>query len=59
MLEMQHHLQEMHRQIVEHRRRTNAEIHNDAYLTLMSLEEYVNPYLLRYGWQVPVGPMST
>jgi hypothetical protein len=44
MLEVQHHLQEMDRQIVEHRQRTNAEIHNDAYLTLMSLEEYVNPY---------------
>ena len=44
MLEMQQHLQEMDRQIVEHRQRTNAEIHNDAYLTLMNLEEYVNPY---------------
>jgi len=44
MLEVQQHLQEMDRQIVEHRQRTNAEIHNDAYLTLMSLEEYVNPY---------------
>ena len=44
MLEVQQHLQEMDRQIVEHRQRTNAEIHNDAYLTLMNLEEYVNPY---------------
>ena len=44
MLEVQQHMQEMDRQIVEHRQRTNAEIHNDAYLTLMNLEEYVNPY---------------
>jgi len=44
MLEVRQHMQEMDRQIVEHRQRTNAEIHNDAYLTLMSLEEYVNPY---------------
>ena len=44
MLEVQQHLQQLNRQIGEHRRRTNAEIHNDAYLTLMNLEEYVNPY---------------
>jgi hypothetical protein len=44
MLEVQQQLQQMDRQIVEHRQRTNAEIQNDAYLTLMDLEEYVNPY---------------
>jgi hypothetical protein len=44
MLEIQQHIQELDRQIVEHRQRTNAEIQNDAYLNLMDLEEYVNPY---------------
>lgn len=28
----------------EHQRRTNAEIHNDVFLTLTDQEEYVNPY---------------
>lgn len=31
------------REIVEHRRRTNAEINNQAYHSLMGTEEYVNP----------------
>lgn len=31
------------REIVEHRRRTNAEINNQMYHTLMGTEEYVNP----------------
>jgi len=44
MLEIQQQLQDMDRQIVEHRQRTNAEIQNDAYLTMMEQEEYVNPY---------------
>ena len=44
MLEIQQQLQDMDRQIVEHRQRTNAEIQNDAYLTMMELEEYVNPH---------------
>jgi hypothetical protein len=44
MLEIQRHMQELDRQIVEHRQRTNAEIQNDAHLTLMNQEEYVNPY---------------
>jgi len=43
-LEIQRQLQEMDRQIVEHRQRTNAEIQNDAYLTLMEQEEYKNPF---------------
>ena len=29
---------------MEHRQRTNAEIQNDGYLTMMELEEYVNPH---------------
>lgn len=44
MLEIQQHLQQLDREIVEHRQRTNAEIHSDAYLNLMNQEEYVNPY---------------
>jgi hypothetical protein len=44
MLEIQQQLQQLDRQIVEHRQRTNAEIQNDAYLNLMNQEEYVNPY---------------
>lgn len=44
MLEIQRQMQDIDHQIAEHRRRTNAEIQNDAYLTLMDLEEYVNPY---------------
>jgi len=32
------------REITSHRQRTNAEIHNDMYLTLTEQEEYVNPY---------------
>jgi len=44
MLEIQQHLQQLDREIVEHRQRTNAEIHNDAYLNLMNQEEYMNPY---------------
>ena len=44
MHEVQQQLQDIDRQIVEHRQRTNAEIQNDAYLTMMELEEYVNPH---------------
>jgi hypothetical protein len=43
-LEVQQQLQDIDRQIVENRARTNAEISNDQYLTLMEQEEYVNPY---------------
>jgi len=32
------------REIVEHRRRTNAEINNQMYHSLMGTEEYVNPH---------------
>jgi hypothetical protein len=44
MLEGQHELQDIDRQMVEHRQHTMAEISNDNYLTLMQLEEYINPY---------------
>ena len=44
MLQLQRQMQDIDRQITEHRARTNAEIHNDAYLTLMDQEEYVNPF---------------
>ena len=37
-------VQEIGRQIAEHRQKTNAEINNDMFLTLMEQEEYVNPY---------------
>jgi len=44
MLEIQQQLQQLDREIVKHRQRANVEIQNDAYLTLMDQEEYVNPY---------------
>jgi len=37
-------IQRIGREIAEHRYRTNAEIQNDMFLTLMGQEEYVNPY---------------
>jgi hypothetical protein len=43
-LETQRYLQDMDRQILEHRRETYAEIRNDSYLLLTGQEEYVNPY---------------
>ena len=43
MLQIQQQMQQMDREIQEHRMRTNAEIMNDNYLNLMELEEYVNP----------------
>jgi hypothetical protein len=59
--QVQQQIQEIDRQISGHRRETNAEIHNDMFLTLTGQEEYVNPYtgeievgsnqLGRYRWQ--------
>ena len=43
-LNTQQEVQRIEREIVEHRRKTNAEINNDMYLTLTEQEEYVNPY---------------
>ena len=44
MLEIQRQVQDIDREIVEHRQRTNAEIQNDVFLTLTDQEEYTNPY---------------
>ena len=44
MIETQREMQRIGREITEHRRLTNAEIHNDMFLTLTDQEEYVNPY---------------
>jgi len=46
-LETQRYIQNVNQEIVDHRRRTNAEISNDAYLTMTGQEEYVNPYTNR------------
>jgi len=43
-LEIQQHIQQMDRQIAEHRMRTNEEIQDPAYLTMVGQEEYVNPF---------------
>jgi len=43
-IETQQEIQRIGREIVAHRQKTNAEIHNDMFLTLTDQEEYVNPY---------------
>lgn len=43
-IETQRQVQQIEQQIVEHRQKTNAEIHNDMFLTLTDQQEYVNPY---------------
>ncbi|MBI4906553.1 MAG: hypothetical protein HY820_23190 [Acidobacteria bacterium] len=43
-LRTQHEIQKLEREIVEHRRRTNAEINNQMHHNLMRTEEYVNPH---------------
>jgi hypothetical protein len=49
---------------VEHRQQSNAEIHNDMYLTLTGQEDYVNPFThevergsneWKYRWVTPSG----
>ena len=40
----QREIQRIDQEIVEHRQKTNAEIHNDMFLNLTDQEEYVNPY---------------
>jgi len=42
-LETQRYLQQVDREIAEHRSRTQAEIRNDHYLTITNQEEYLNP----------------
>ena len=60
----QRYIQELDRQIVEHRQRTNAEINNDMFLTLTGQEDYINPHTGRveqgsnqwkYRWVSPSG----
>jgi len=43
-LKTQADIQRIEQEIVEHRSRTNAEINNDMFLTIMGQEEYVNPH---------------
>ncbi|MBN1290237.1 MAG: hypothetical protein JXB48_00225 [Candidatus Latescibacteria bacterium] len=43
-LQTQQEIQRIGQEITEHRQKTNAEIHNDMFLTLTDQEEYVNPY---------------
>ena len=62
---VQRQIQEIDRQITAHRQETNAEIHNDMFLTLTDQEEYINPYsgeievgsnqLGRYRWETESG----
>ncbi len=43
-LDTQREIQRIEQDIVSHQQKTNAEIHNDMFLTLTDQEEYVNPY---------------
>lgn len=43
-LQVQRELQQMQADMLEHKRRVQAEIRNDAYLNLTNQEEYINPY---------------
>ena len=43
-LDTQRDIQRIEQDIVNHQQKTNAEIHNDMFLTLTDQEEYVNPY---------------
>jgi hypothetical protein len=43
-IDTQREIQRIDREIADHRRKTNAEISNDMFLTLTGQEEYVNPY---------------
>jgi len=40
----QQEMQKIEREMLQHQQRTNAEIHNDMFLTLTDQEEYVNPF---------------
>ena len=59
-----HEMQKIEREITEHRQKTNWEINNDMFLTLMGQEEYKNPYTgdierdtdqWKYRWVSPGG----
>jgi hypothetical protein len=63
-MDTQRYIADVDRQITEHRQRTNAEINNDAYLTLTGQEEYVNPFTnkveqgsneWKHRWTTPSG----
>ena len=63
-LEIQQDIQRIERETVEHRQQTNAEIHNDMYLTLTGQEDHVNPFTdevergsneWKYRWVTPSG----
>lgn len=63
-IDTQQELQRIEQEIVTHKQRTNAEIHNDMFLTLTGQEEYVNPFTKqterdtnqwRYRWVNPAG----
>lgn len=43
-LKTQRQIEKLGREITSHRQKTNSEIHNDMFLTLMDQEEYMNPY---------------
>jgi hypothetical protein len=43
-LDTQQEIQRIGQEIATHRQKTNAEIHNDMFLTLTDQEEFVNPY---------------
>ena len=44
MINTQREMNRIEQQITEHHQKTNAEIHNDMFLTLTDQEEYVNPF---------------
>jgi hypothetical protein len=43
-LHTQQEVQRLEREMLQHQQHTNAEIHNDMFLTLTDQEEYVNPF---------------
>lgn len=66
-LDTQRYIQRVSQEIVEHRRRTNAEIRNDGYLLLTGQEEFVNPITketerdtneYQYRWVNPSGEIA-
>jgi len=63
-LQIQQDIQRIERETVEHRQQSNAEIHNDMYLTLTGQADYVNPFThevergsndWKYRWVTPSG----
>ena len=61
---IQSEIQNIEREMVEHRQRTNAEINNDMYMALTGQEDYINPFTKevergsnewKYRWETPNG----